>query len=135
MAAPADSRGLGIPRSAGDDHGAEVYVSLSREALQLRVSGLPKSGRSGGALEIVATGRNRGATDGRIHDGSGSKRERAGVPSSGLHVFFWRGRCRITCMLVIPDGAVGVHRIAGGTVGYERSLVTQAGPEYATAAA
>jgi len=38
----ADPRGLGIPRSGGDDHGAAVYVAISREAVQLWVSGLPE---------------------------------------------------------------------------------------------
>ena len=73
---------------------AQRFTSRYRgKAIQLWVSGMPGSGGSGGDLEIVAAGRDRRATDGRIHDGSGGERERAGVSSSGLHVF-QRGRRR-----------------------------------------
>ena len=45
-----------------------------------------------GHLEIAAAGRDRRAIDGRIHDGPGSQRQRAGISASGLHVF-QRRRC------------------------------------------
>ena len=50
MAAPADSRGLGFSRSAGDDDAGAVYFAISRQALQLRVSGVSESGGSGRAF-------------------------------------------------------------------------------------
>src|SRR6266481_8862295 len=52
MAAPTYPRGLGFPRSAGNDHGAAIHLALSREALQFWVSRVPESRGSGGALEI-----------------------------------------------------------------------------------
>src|SRR6266446_1849199 len=95
MAAPEDPRGLGLPRSSGDDHGATIYFALPREALQLWLSGVPEPGRSGGTLETFEAGRNWRATHGRLHDGPRSERERASLSSSGLHVFFGGGRDRI----------------------------------------
>src|SRR6267142_5585580 len=94
MAAPAYSRGLGIPRSAGDNDGAAIHFALSREALQFWLPGVPKSRGPGSNLEIIEARRNRRATDGRLHDGPGGQRERAGFPSSRLHVFQRRRRTR-----------------------------------------
>src|SRR6266513_3661181 len=50
MAAPAYPRGLGLPRSTGDDHGAAIYFPLPREALQLWLSGVPQPRGSGRTL-------------------------------------------------------------------------------------
>src|SRR5713226_5903074 len=102
MAAPAYSRGLGIRRSAGNDHGAAIYFALPREALQFWLSCMSKSRGSGRAVEAIEAGRDWRAAYGRVHDGSGSERERAGVPSSGLHVFQRRGRPRR--LISLPSG-------------------------------
>src|SRR5206468_6689478 len=67
VAAPANSRRLGIPRSARNDDGATVHVALSRQAIQLWISRVSGPGRSGGHLEIVETGRDRDWTDRRVH--------------------------------------------------------------------
>src|SRR6266481_2080720 len=93
MAAPAHPRGLGLPRSTGDDHGAAIYFAISREALQLWLSGVPEPRRSGGALGAIEAGRDRHSPYGGLHDGSGSERECIGVSPSGLHLLF-RGGCR-----------------------------------------
>jgi hypothetical protein len=76
-----------IPRSGEHDHGGAIHFEISRETLQLWLSGLPELGGPGRGLETSAAGRDWRATDGRIHDGSGSERERASVSPSGLHVF------------------------------------------------
>ncbi len=72
-------------------HGAALHLALSRQALQFRLSCLSQSRGPGRHLETAEAGRNRRATHRGIHDGSGSQRQRAGVPSPRLHVFF-RGR-------------------------------------------
>src|SRR6266567_6402622 len=90
MAAPAYPRGLGLPRSAGDDHGSAIHIALPWEALQLWLSGVPESGGSSRALEATEAGRDWRPTHGRLHDGSRSERERAGLSSSGLHLLFFR---------------------------------------------
>src|SRR5216683_2965398 len=95
MAASAHSRGLGLPRSAGDDHGAAIHIALPRKALQLWLSGVPESGGSSRALEATEAGRDWRATYRRLHDGPRSERERAGVSPSGLHLLFRGGRGRI----------------------------------------
>src|SRR5215813_5327371 len=93
MAAQANPRRLGICRSGGHDDGAEIYVTLPGEKIQLRISGVPGAWGSGGNLETAAAGRDWSAAYRGIHDGSGSKRERACVHSSGLYVL-WGGRRR-----------------------------------------
>ncbi len=87
MAASENPRGLGLSGPGGDDDAATIHLALSREEIQLWVSGLPGPGRSGGNLEDSAAGRDRRAAHGRFHDGPGSERERVGVSSPGLHVF------------------------------------------------
>src|SRR5258708_26292306 len=91
MAAPPHPRGLGTPRSARADHGSAFYVAVSRQALQLRISGLPRPGRSGGTVEAPAPRRDRRTTHRRNDDGSGSERERAGVSPPRLHLLQRRG--------------------------------------------
>src|SRR5215472_18187983 len=86
MVASADPRGLGIPGPAGDDHGAAVCFALSRETVQLRLSGLPGPGRSGGHLEAAAAGGDWRSINRGLHDGPGSERERIGVSPPGLHL-------------------------------------------------
>jgi len=44
---------IGDSRSGGDDHGAAVYVAISREAVQLWVSGLPGIGIPGGIWSLL----------------------------------------------------------------------------------
>src|SRR5207247_3676421 len=95
MAAPAYSRRLGIPRSAGDDHGAAIHFALPWKALQLRLSGVPESRGSSRDLETIEARRNRRATDRRLHDGPGSKRQCSYISTPGLHVFLRRGCSRI----------------------------------------
>src|SRR6266481_6903799 len=90
MAAPEDPRGLGLPRSSGDDHGATIHIALPREALQLWLSGVRESGGSGRTLEATEAGRDWRAAYRRLHDGPRGKRERTGISSSGLRVLLRR---------------------------------------------
>jgi len=53
---PPHSRRLGLPRSAGYDHGTEVYVALSRETLQVWLPCLSEPRRSGRTLEAREAG-------------------------------------------------------------------------------
>src|SRR5260370_20805265 len=92
MVAKAHSGGLGIPRSAANDHGAAIYFAVPRAALQLWLPGVPESRRSGRTLEAIEAGRDWRATHGRLHDGSRSERERAGLPSSRLYALLCRRR-------------------------------------------
>src|SRR5947209_2055204 len=100
MAAPAYPGGLGIPRSAGNDHVPAICFALPREALQLWISGLPEPGRSGWTLETIETGGDWRSTYGGLHDGPRSERKRAGVSSSGLHVFLGGGCGRILAPMI-----------------------------------
>ena len=87
MAASQNTRRLGLSRSAGFDNGATIHFALSREAVQLWISGLPEPGGSSGIVAIIEAGGNWRAVDRRFHDGSGSECERASVSASGLHLF------------------------------------------------
>ena len=53
VAAPPHPRRLGLPRSANDDHAGALHLALSRQALQLRLPGLPESRRSAGLFELL----------------------------------------------------------------------------------
>ena len=86
VAAPADSRGLGLPRPAGAHHARPLHVEVSRQALQFRLSGLPQPGRPAGPLHSAPPRRHRRATHRRHDDGPRSQRERAGIPPPGLRV-------------------------------------------------
>ena len=81
----------GFPDPPAMTHAGAIHLALSRQALQLRLSGVPESGRPGRDLDAPAPGRDRRAFDRGNDDGSGSERQRAGVPSSRLHLLF-RGR-------------------------------------------
>src|SRR6266851_6251332 len=104
MAASAYSRGLGLPRSAGDDHGAAIHIALPWEALQLWLSGVPESGGSSRALEATEAGRDWRATYRRLHDGPRSERERASISSSGLHVLLRkRSQRKLNAVETVPS--------------------------------
>src|SRR5262252_5560796 len=114
MAPSPDPRRLGLPRSARDDHGAAFYLALPREALQLRLSGLPQSGRSGRHLEIAKARGNRSSTHGRLHDGSRSQRQRTGLPTSRLHLFLRRRHSRIA-IACLPPALLSLIEIPGAS--------------------
>jgi cobalamin-dependent methionine synthase I len=63
----------GFPDPPGNDHGAAICFAVSREAVQLRVSGLPGSRRPSSNLEGAAAGTdwraiNRGLHAGEVQD-------------------------------------------------------------------
>src|SRR5216683_6080802 len=104
MAAPEDPRGLGLPRSAGNDHGATIYFALPREALQLWLSGVRESGGSGRTLEATEAGRDWRAAYRRLHDGPRGERERASISSSGLHVLLRkRSQRKLNAVETVPS--------------------------------
>src|SRR5437763_9570016 len=109
MAASANSGGLGISRSGGNDDGAKIHVTLPGKTIQLWVSCVSRSGRSERNMEAVETGGYRRRPDGRVHDGSGGECKRAGVYSSGLYLLQcrgWRGQ-------LISASAAGFRYIQG----------------------
>ena len=84
---------------------AQRFTSRYRgKTIQLWVSGLPGIGIPGGDLEFAAAGRDWRAVDGRIHDGPGGERERAGVSASGLHVFQRGGERRVVARQSLEIG-------------------------------
>ena len=85
----------GFPDPPDDDDAGAIHVPLSRQAVQLWLSGVPESGRSAGALETAAAGGDRRDADRGHDDGPRSERQRARLPSSGLHVL--HGCRRLTC--------------------------------------
>ena len=54
MAASPIARGLGLSRSAHHDHAGALHFALPRQALQLRLSGVPEPGRPAGHLETAS---------------------------------------------------------------------------------
>ena len=86
MAAPAHPRGLGLSRSADDHHEGPLHLALSRQALQLRLSGVSEPGRSAGAVQAARARRDRRESDRGHDDGARGQRQRAGVPASRLRL-------------------------------------------------
>src|SRR5258708_481409 len=115
MAASENPRGLGLPGPGRDDDGATIHLALSREEIQLWVSGVPGPGRSSGNLEDSAAGRDWRTVDRRIHDGPGSERERVSVSPPGLRVL-QRGRERGRSLRVPPIllSCLGISRAWDG---------------------
>ncbi len=91
VAAPAHPRGLGHAGRAEHDDAGTVHVALSRQAVQLRVSGVSESGRSAGNVETAAAGRHRRVADRGHDDGPGGERERDCFPPSGLRLLHGGG--------------------------------------------
>ena len=63
---------------------------ISRQALQLRLPGLPQSGRSAGRVEAAAARRYRRASDRGHDDGARGQRQRPGLPPSRLRLLHGR---------------------------------------------
>ena len=69
VAAREASRGVGISGSARDDDARPVPGAISRQALQLRLPGLPRPRGSVDALPAPRREQDRRRADGRVHDG------------------------------------------------------------------
>ena len=86
VAAPPHPRRLGLPRRAHRHHARSLHLQVSRQALQLRLSGLSQPGRSAGRVETASARRYRRAVDRRHDDGAGGQCERHRLPPSRLRL-------------------------------------------------
>jgi antitoxin ParD1/3/4 len=109
VAASANPGRLGLSRSAGDDHARAVHIAISRQALQLRLPGVPQPGGSDEALPLTPAGGDRSASNGRFHDGAGSQRLGAGVPSPRLRLLQRRRRVGTGVRVTECDGEITMN--------------------------
>src|SRR5690349_18222185 len=93
MAAQTYPRRLGLCRPDRSDNAGALYLSLPRQALQLRLSRVPQPRRPAGTLETHQPRRDRHPAHRRHDDGPRSKRQRHGLPSPRLRLFH-RSRSR-----------------------------------------
>jgi len=84
VVAPADREDWGFPDPA-EMTMAQRFTSRYRgKRYSFGYPACPELEYQAGIWSFAAAGRDRRAVDGRIHDGPGSERERAGVSASGL---------------------------------------------------
>src|SRR5438128_1212848 len=91
VAARQAAQPVGFPRPAGDDDDGSLQGELPREAIFVRLSGVPPAGGSADPLPRPPARGDRRRADRRLHDGSGGERLRRRLPPPRRDVLQRRG--------------------------------------------